>query len=266
MKKIKFFLLIVLFYACTTQPNSAIPAQQNNTTVDGKLWASLFQQCAAEYRALCFQAYQIAQLRVEMSLHQPSSKPRAVITDIDETVLDNSPYAVHQSLLGKDYEPASWADWTSRAQCDTLSGSLSFFTYAASKKVKIFYITNRDEKERAGTLQNLQHYGFPFADNDHLIMKQTTSRKESRRQDVMAKHNVILLLGDNLSDFSALFDKKTTEERLSATQTSSALFGNRFIVLPNPSYGDWESALYQYNYKLTPAQKDSVIKKNVKGY
>jgi len=61
-----------------------------------------------------------------------------------------------------------------------------------------------------------------------------------------------------------LFDKKSVDERLKNTNFSASDFGNRFIVLPNPVYGDWETSLYNYNYKLTRIQKDSIIRKEVK--
>jgi predicted secreted acid phosphatase len=32
-------------------------------------------------------------------------------------------------------------------------------------------------------------------------------------------------------------------------------FGKRFIMLPNAMYGNWESAIYGYNFKLTEAEK-----------
>jgi len=226
----------------------------------------LFQQRAAEYKALCFQAYNIATLRLNEALQQTHTKPLAVITDIDETVLDNSPYAVHQSLLHKDYEAASWMEWTARSEADSLAGAKTFFNYTSTKNVEVFYITNREEKERAATLKNLQAFGFPFADEQHLITRQTISSKEARRQAVAATHEIVLLLGDNLSDFSELFDKKTEAERLLNVRNNATLFGKKFIVLPNPSYGDWEGALYKYNYGLTPAQKDSVIKAVLKSY
>jgi 5'-nucleotidase (lipoprotein e(P4) family) len=81
----------------------------------------------------------------------------------------------------------------------------------------------------------------------------------------MTEHDVILLLGDNLSDFSDLFDRKSTEERLLAVQQLSAQFGNRYIVLPNPVYGDWENSIYQYKQLIT-AQKDSAILKSLKSF
>jgi len=264
-------LLSLLLVACSAQQKIKVtqtvaPTPPSSISVQGKLYTTLYQQKAAEYRALCYQAYNIARLRVDQWKQINSTLPTAIITDIDETILDNSPNAAHQALLNKDYEQSAWEEWTAKAQADTVPGALSFLKYAASNGIEVFYITNRLEKERAGTLSNLQKFNFPNADNAHLILKQTTSSKEARRQAVMKTHSVLLLMGDNLADFSALYDKKTVDERLQATQQLAAEFGNHFIVLPNPNYGDWESALYNYNYSLIPTQKDSVIKASVKSY
>ncbi|MBC7588711.1 MAG: 5'-nucleotidase, lipoprotein e(P4) family [Chitinophagaceae bacterium] len=266
MKKIFIYLFIIGLAACSTQQKLVATAPENNMIPSGKLFTTFFQQRAAEYKALCFQAYNIAAWRLDQSLQTPSSKPKAIVTDIDETVLDNSAYAVHQGLLGKDYDIATWAEWTALAQADTLAGALTFFNYAASKNVEVFYITNREEKERESTLRNLNKFGFPFADEKHLITKSGTSSKEARRQSVLATHEIVLLLGDNLADFSLLFDKKTEAERLQNVQKNAAAFGEKFIMLPNANYGDWESALYQYNYKLSLQQKDSVVRGVLKSY
>ncbi|SIT96441.1 5'-nucleotidase, lipoprotein e(P4) family [Epilithonimonas bovis DSM 19482] len=259
---------IVTVYSCTSQQNIQNTAEKNNQlTVGGKLFTSFFQQKAAEYKALCFQAYNIATLRLDENLNNNTDKrPKAVITDIDETVLDNSPYAVHQSLLGKDYDADSWRDWTSRAIADTVAGAPKFFKYAASKNVEVFYVSNRDEKERTGTLANLKKFGLPYADDSHLILRTTASSKEERRQKLESSYHILLYIGDNLADFSNLFDHKTEAERTANTQKLASEFGKKFIVLPNPNYGDWESALYQYNYKLSPAQKEAAIKAELKNY
>jgi 5'-nucleotidase (lipoprotein e(P4) family) len=238
---------------------------QNSFITDGKLFATVFMQRAAEYHALCLQAYNIARVRLDEALKETSQKPRAIIADIDETVLDNSADEVHRSLQGKHFNLEDWYKWTSMAAADTIPGALSFLNYASSKGVKIFYITNRDEIEKAGTLKNLQKFNFPDANENHLLLRQTTSGKEGRRQQVMMEYNVVLLLGDNLSDFSDLYDKKSVEDRLDATKKQADLFGSRFIVLPNSIYGDWELALYQYKL-LNPAQKDSAVKSWLKGH
>ena len=265
MKKC-FILLATLIAGCTTAnlPQTAAPAQ--NITANGKLLASLFQQRAAEYQALCFQAYNLARLRLDQALLLEHSKPFAIVTDIDETVLDNSPYDVKQSLVGKDYEQKSWEEWTALAKADTVPGARAFLKYASSKGVKIFYLTNRAETERKGTLVNLVEKGFPDAVTEQLILKETISSKEPRRQIIAGKYEIVMLIGDNLGDFSVLFDKKNAEERSKNTIASASEFGKRFIILPNPVYGDWENTLYQYNYNFTPAQKDSVIRSVLKSY
>jgi len=201
--------------------------------IDGKLWSSLFEQKAAEYRALCLQAYNIARLRLDEALLQPSSKPIAIITDIDETFLDNSPFSVHQALQGKDYEVAAWAEWTAKAMADTLTGALSFYNYAASRNVEIFYITNRRESEKDGTLQNLRRFHFPLADEQHLILRKDVSSKESRRQQVAATHEIVLFLGDNLADFSSLFDgPKQRQKELPVCSNSHWSSGNDLSSFP----------------------------------
>lgn len=258
MKHISIFFFVVLA-ACTTS-RKLTDTPQNTMVVDGKIFATVFQQRAAEYRALCYQAYNIAYLRLDQALAQSAVKPRAIVTDIDETVLDNSAYAAQRALKGSDYDPASWMTFTSLAISDTVPGAYHFLRYAASQGVEIFYVTNREEKERNGTLSNLRNFGFPNSDEGHLLTKAGTSGKENRRQAVSKTHEIVLLLGDNLSDFSFIFDKKSVEDRFAAANSVAAEFGKKFIVLPNPVYGDWEQALTQYNYNLTPAQKDSTIK------
>lgn len=262
----KYILTLSVFVlGCATR---TVPVNQSaqNITANGKLFASLYQQRAAEYRALCYQAFNLARLRIDQALTATHEKPLAIVTDIDETVLDNSPYDVKQSMVGKDYEQKSWEDWTSRAAADTLAGAVSFLTYASSKGIKIFYLTNRAETERKGTLVNLVRFNFPDAVDANLILKAAVSSKEDRRRKIAETHEIVMLMGDNLADFSALFDKKPGDERLRNVTSLQEEFGKKFIVLPNPVYGDWETSLYQYNYNLTPARKDSIIKQTLKSY
>ncbi|WP_158827151.1 5'-nucleotidase, lipoprotein e(P4) family [Mucilaginibacter lacusdianchii] len=263
MKKLTTAILsgLALLTACKVTK----PTTQTSLVNGGKVWSSLWQQRSAEYQALCFQAYNIAKLRLDEALKEPGGKPLAVVTDIDETVLDNSPYDAMRAVNNQDYDVATWKAWTAKAQCDTVPGAPSFFKYAASKGVAVFYVTNRDEDERAGTIKNLQMYGLPNADNEHLILKTGSSSKESRRQQVLNKYNIVLLCGDNLPDFDVLYDNHPTEQnRQAVTQKLMQQFGSRYIVIPNPSYGDWEGATFNFNYKLSPAQKDSVIKAHLK--
>lgn len=264
IKKYLFAALILSSCVSTKEMADTVPSE-GGITIEGRLFSALFHQQAAEYKALCFQAYNIARLRLDQSLagDQPI-RPRAIVTDIDETVLDNTPYSAGRALRGHDYEPQSWLGWTAKGEADTLAGAHSFFSYAASRGVEIFYVTNREEKERSGTLANLKRYGFPYSDDSHLIMKTTVSGKESRRAKIAETHDIIMLIGDNLSDFSPIFDKNSTEERTQNVKDAADRFGASYIVLPNANYGDWESALFRYNYNLTTAQKDSIIRSVLK--
>ncbi|MES2267601.1 MAG: 5'-nucleotidase, lipoprotein e(P4) family [Bacteroidota bacterium] len=264
MKNLLTLLLagVILLTACSTPKKTESTASIAN---HGKVWASIWQQRAAEYKALCFQAYNTAKWRLDEVLKNPGDKPLAVITDIDETVLDNSPYDAMRAANNQEYSPATWKAWTAKAEADTVPGAPAFFKYAASKGVAVFYITNRDEDERAATIKNLQRYQLPNTENDHVFLRQTASSKETRRQQVLKNYNVVLLCGDNLPDFDALYDNKPNEtSRQAVTETLKKEFGHKYIVIPNPSYGDFEGALFNYNYKLSGAQRDSIIKAKVK--
>jgi 5'-nucleotidase (lipoprotein e(P4) family) len=259
-----FIAFLCLSKVLFAQSKSNAPSSVTN---NGKLWASLWQQRSAEYKALCFQAYNLATLRINEAVrhHTKGNKPLAVITDIDETLLDNSPEDARSALHNQDFDSKTWKKWTTQGIADTVPGAPAFFKYTAKKGVAVFYITNRDMDERKGTLKNLQRYHLPNADDAHLLLKTSSSSKESRRQDVLKKYNVVLLCGDNLADFDALYDNSPSEEkRNAATQKLQNQFGNKYIVLPNLSYGDWESALFHFNYKLTQAQKDSIIRSVIK--
>ncbi|WP_314241651.1 5'-nucleotidase, lipoprotein e(P4) family [Empedobacter tilapiae] len=267
MKHLQLMLGSVMLFgltACQTpkvitqeQPKSAT---YQSLQVDGKIYAAFFQQRAAEYQALSQQAYNVAKFRLDEAIANKGSKPLAIVTDIDETFLDNSYYAVEMAKQGKTWSQDTWANWTSKGVATPLAGSLEFFQYAANKGVQIFYITNRYEVERSGTLANLQKYNYPLQSPQNLILRSKESSKETRRQNVAKDYDIVLLLGDSLTDFSNLFDNhKSEKERAAAVETLKSEFGKRFIVLPNVGYGDWESAIFNYKYDLTQEQKDSIL-------
>jgi len=263
MKKLASLALLTLsFCSVFAQNGQPAPASIAN---NGKVWASLYQQRAAEYKALCFQAYNIARLRLDAALKKHHAKRYAVVTDIDETLLDNSPYTAGRAINNQDFDATTWKQWTAKGICDTVPGAPSFLKYAASKGVAVYYITNRDEDERAGTVKNLKLYNLPYNDDTHLILKTTTSSKQTRRLEVLKTHEIVLLCGDNLPDFDALYDAPFTEQsRNEVTEQLKKKFGNKYIVIPNAGYGDWENAIF--NHKYTNAQKDSVIKSQVKTF
>ena len=230
---------------------------------NGKLYAAFFQQQAAEYDALCLQAFNIARMRLDEALAQKSDKPLAIVSDIDETFLNTSYYTVMCGKKGTEYHQDTWKAWTDKAEATPLAGALEFYQYAHERGVAIFYVTNRKESERVGTALNIKRYNFPYQGEDHLIFRTTDKSKESRREKIAQKYNIVLLLGDNLGDFDKDFDKHTTQERAEAVQKNRTAFGKKYIVLPNTSYGDWESAAYGSKY-LSIKERNAIILQRLK--
>lgn len=258
--------VMVFVISCSSSRMSVPPEKSaQEYTLGGKMFTSLYQQRAAEYKALCLQGYNLAMLRIQNYV-PVNNKPKAIITDLDETILDNSAYAVHQALIDKEFDLKSWQEWTAMGAADTLAGAANFLKNASRQGVVIFYITNRSQEEQEGTLKNLQKFGLPDADAAHLLLKTEGSSKELRRQMVLKDHQVILLMGDNLADFSSLWDKKTEDVRNKEVLNKPSIFGDKFIVFPNPNYGDWEGAFYKYNYNYSQAQKDSILRVELKAY
>jgi 5'-nucleotidase (lipoprotein e(P4) family) len=229
---------------------------------DSKLIPVLWQQHSAEYRALCYQAFNLATERIKDA--KVKRKHRyAIITDIDETVLDNSPYEAQRIMNGEEFNQQSWKAWTDKAIADPLPGAIEFFRFVASRKIEVFYISNRQTNEVAKTVENLRRLNFPFADSAHCIFMDKTSSKEDRRLFVSKNYNVIMLLGDNLNDFTSAFEKKPNDERNQEADRVRKEWGNKFIVLPNATYGEWENALYNYERKLTREQKEILLLKQL---
>ncbi|HEX6188002.1 MAG TPA: 5'-nucleotidase, lipoprotein e(P4) family [Pyrinomonadaceae bacterium] len=235
---------------------SAASAQKvdNEHQVGGILWT----QTSGEWRALSYQAFALARLRLDQDLRANRNRRirRAVIVDVDETVLDNSPYQAMTVKTRTAYESKSWLAWCEKAQAAAIPGAVEFLRYAHSRGVRVFYVTNRRESEKQCTAQNLKKVGFPDVSDATVLVRTDVSSKQPRRDAVGRKHRVVLLMGDNLNDFAEIFEKsKTIDSRFSATNLNKSNFGTRFIVLPNVMYGAWEEAIYGDASKLTEEQK-----------
>lgn len=252
-----FTLIAFAFISCTaarTQtPANTIERSKNAIAVNAMLW----HQTSGEYRALCYQAYTLAKLRLDEALKNKFDKKPAVIVDIDETVLDNSPYNANLIVTEGSFSQATWKAWTQGAQSIPVPGALEFMNYAVTKGADVFYISNRKLEEKEGTLTNLIKMGFPQADTAHLLLRTEPGGKEKRRLKVTETHEVVLLCGDNLNDFTDIFEKKSVAERFDGVEKLKDQWGRKFIVLPNPIYGDWEEAIYDYKYGLPDSTRDA---------
>lgn len=275
--KLKYIFLLtasIFIFGCkttavTTVKEEKIIIQKEIPLREYSVQSVLWQQLSGEYKALSYQAFNLAKMQLDeiLASNDLPDKPLAIVTDIDETVLDNSPYNAKMIEDDKEYESVSWKAWGELEQATAVPGALEFFNYAQSKGVQVYYISNRKAIQQPETMNNLKKLGFPYIDDEHFLLRTKESGKEARRQSVAADNNIIMLLGDNLSDFSELFDDKSTEERNKVTDDLQSDFGKKFIVLPNPMYGDWEmKGLYEGSYNWTPAQKDSLRKAKLISY
>ncbi|HEY6045503.1 MAG TPA: HAD family acid phosphatase, partial [Pyrinomonadaceae bacterium] len=107
--------------------------------------AILWTQTSAEKAALSYQAFSLARLRLDQDFRASRNRrgKRAVIVDVDETVLDNSAYQAKLAKEQKPFEGKTWTDWCNGAQATALPGAVEFLRYANSRGVRVFYITNR---------------------------------------------------------------------------------------------------------------------------
>ena len=242
----------------TAQQGAQTQASADN---EYQVAATLYQQKAAEYRALTYQAFNWA--RVVLDGDEKTAKklpkierkkPRAVVVDIDETVLDNSPSQAQLIKKRAPFTQASWYAWGDMRKAKAVPGSVEFLNYAVTKGVKVFFISNRDEVQKQATIDNLKTAGFQDVSTDNVVLRTSESSKEARRQAILQKYRIVILMGDNLDDLSNVFERKSVIDRFAETDKALAMFGNKFIVLPNAMYGTWENAIYEYQ-GLNDAQK-----------
>lgn len=230
------------------------------------MMATNWYQTSGEARALYLQGYNIATQRLKEYLKTPHTKPYSIVLDLDETVLDNSPYQAENIILGRGYDSKSWDEWVNMKKAKAVPGAKEFLQFADKNGVKIYYISDRTESQLEATIENLRAEGIPVQTNDSVLLKNKDDKsgKVNRREYVKNHTQLIMLFGDNLSDFD-LFSSKSIDERNAKVEELSKGFGDRFIIFPNPLYGAFETAIY--GGKFPQAKEKLEIKETIlKGY
>lgn len=227
--------------------------------------STLWYQKAAETKALYLQGYNVATDRLKELLKTESDKPYSIVLDLDETVLDNSPYQVQNVKDGTAFNPKNWDAWVKKASAKAVPGAKEFLQYAHQNGVQIYYVSDRDASQVDATIKNLEKEGIPVQGKDHLMfLEKGVKSKEGRRQKVQETTNLVMLLGDNLVDF-ADFSKTSAEERSKKLEELKNEFGEKFIIFPNPMYGSWESTVYK-GKKLDAKGQTEERQKALEGY
>ncbi|KUJ00521.1 5'-nucleotidase, lipoprotein e(P4) family [Vibrio sp. MEBiC08052] len=203
-----------------------------------------YQQQSAEIKAIQLQTYHLATERLHTILKQSDQKPQelAVVLDLDETVLDNTPLLVRDMENCVDYTTwDTWSDWEIKGHPTLIPGAKAFIDQANKLGLNIYYVSDRFNENKSYTIETLKALGIPQAEKSHVLLYGKT--KEQRRQSVAARHKIIMLLGDSLPDFAAGFkNKQDTDYNRNLVEKHKAHLGVDWFVLPNASYGAWKKA------------------------
>ncbi len=248
MKKYILLLLIIGMTACNCVQEEA--KETKNISEHSQTMASLYTYYADEYRALAYQAFNIAQDRIDqIRQDNPYNENLAIVVDIDETLLDNSPHQALMIATDSTY-PYMWNEWCDLAKAKAVPGAIAFLQYADKNGFNVFYVSNRKKKYvQEGTMKNLMSLGFPQVTADHFLLRlertelnPNPSDKQGRRDEIMAQgYKIVLLIGDNLGDFYT--DEHEHMARTEQLDSFKAAFGHQFIILPNAMYGNWTGSI-----------------------
>ena len=261
MKSLRSIIGIVALSAFAASCCKTPATQTDQTDMKHLLLATAWYQQSAEMRACYYQAYTMAKMALKENLqNHKGTKPTAVVLDIDETVLDNSPFEAKLMADSQYYSDSAWMAWSERCEAWALPGAADFISYARELGVDVFFISNRVLEERDRTLKNLASTGMAV-DSAHLLLYDLdkTSCKDERRDCVSATHDIILFIGDNLADYTSLFDRRDSTLALSLADSLRNDFGRKFIILPNPMYGKWEGAIYGQGRSLPVPEKNQIM-------
>ena len=271
--------LFLLNYLITTEIIFADNAKKDISDLkEQNIMSVLYQQTAAERLAGSLQTFRSAKESLDNALADSSwsalpgqdvqGKRPAIIVDVDETVLDNTAYEARMILDGTKY-PEGWVNWGKEAVATEVPGAKDFLNYADSKGVTIFYVTNRVIELKESTKKNLTKLEIPLdQDIDTVLMRGENnwdSNKGPRRELIGEKYRVLLMVGDNLGDFVDAKDNNLSpKQRKEIVRAYSDYWGVKWFMIQNIAYGDWEGALYKFDYSLSPDEVNNARLENLK--
>ena len=271
--------LFFLNFLITTEIIFADNAKKDISDLkEQNIMSVLYQQTAAERLAGSLQTFRSAKQALDNALADSSwsalpgqdvqGKRPAIIVDVDETVLDNTAYEARMILDGTKY-PEGWVNWGKEAVATEVPGAKDFLNYADSKGVTIFYVTNRVIELKESTKKNLTKLDIPWDQGiDTVLMRGENnwdSNKGPRRELIGEKYRVLLMVGDNLGDFVDAKDNNLSpKQRKEIVRAYSDYWGVKWFMIQNIAYGDWEGALYNFDYSLSPDEVNNARLENLK--
>lgn len=174
-------------------------------------------------------------------------KPPAVVLDIDETALLNVGYEADEAARALSYDDARWQRWeaTGADAVVAVPGAKAALDAARAAGITVIFNSNRTAANAAATEQALTNAGLgPVEHKKTLWLKGDDgggSAKDGRRWAIATGYCVVALVGDQLGDFSDLFNDPALSPAMRRGLTSQKgiadLWGNGWFMLPNPVYG-----------------------------
>ena len=120
-----------------------------------------------------------------------------------------------------------------------MPGAADFLNAVDALGVSIFYVTNRRENLREDTMHNMKALNFPQVDEVHTVFRSGEGSKDPRFKRIAESFDVVVYLGDSAQDFPVEIYGKGLTERNAIFDSARELFGEKYILLPNPIYGHW---------------------------
>jgi 5'-nucleotidase (lipoprotein e(P4) family) len=175
-------------------------------------------------------------------------RPLAVVLDADETALQNVGYEYDDATHpGRPYDQERWNAWerSGANQVLPVPGSVAALAAVRRAGVTVIFNSNRLAVNAAANEAALNGAGLgPVRHGATLWLQGDVapgSNKDPRRAAIAARYCVIAMAGDQLGDFSDLFNARTLSvperRRLAGSDAIANLWGNGWFVLSNPVYG-----------------------------
>lgn len=213
------------------------------------LWSYLSARATDRKAGLDIRGVVLAQ---EATLEVPKfvpcgKKPLAVVLDVDETALLNLGFEADDAQRSGPYDDARWKRWEQSGadKVAPVPGAIETLDAARRAGIVVVFNSNRSEANAAQTVAAIENAGLGSAELGKTLWLRgdgpNSSGKDKRRWEIAAKYCVVALVGDQLGDFTDLFNPGGVPvpiRRNMASQTMvAALWGNGWFVLPNPVYG-----------------------------
>jgi len=197
---------------------------------------------SAEHRALYLQVFAMATARIEGEAQARTPGTWAIVSDADETLIDNSTYQLERAQKGLPFDSHSWRAWTARREATPQPGAVAFLARVRALGGKIAVVTNRSQVECGDTEAVFREHGLAY--DVILCMPDAGPSDKSPRFDAVARGTtpaglppleIVAFLGDNIRDFPGLAQSIREQP-----DGAFAPFGRRYFLLPNAMYGSWE--------------------------